>query len=248
MAIARRTSIQSGNSGASGATNLVLSHPTDAVAGDILIAIIAVADNVDLTAAPTATMSAGWNQLGTGVIIGTYERLQAWWKLDTGSEASTYTATMSRTSIVGCWNIVAYSGADQTTPIGTRFAFKATPNSSLTDTTDSVTPATVNDWIIAAFTDRSSTAGQQTTGWAATSPNTERTEQNTNGHSSQPTNTLEYCDDGAVAGSVTTKTRTSVRTGPPANANWNAIIISLTPASATVEDIIPIEGGSYYGY
>jgi len=237
MAIARRTNKQSGNSGTLGTnTSVLVGIPTDAVAGDVMITVINAVDNA-LTTAPAITQ-ASMTSIGSGVAG--YLKMQAFYKVLNAADitAGSFTYTFDRASVYE-YACFAYSGVDTSTPVPA-FAFKATPNSTLSPVTDSATPSSVNDWIVAGFCDRTTTSAQKTTGWAATAPLVEQAEQNNNTKASSPWSSLELGDDGAVVGSVSAQTRTSTRSGiTTANANWQGVILVLKAASASaVSDVM----------
>lgn len=236
MAIARRTNLQSGNSGTTTAASATVTKPTDAAAGDVLVVAFSALNNT--LAAPGPTISqASFTALSSNTWA-TYGSLTILWRAIQAGDPASWSFTISVTAVY-CFSAIAYSGVDTTTPFSAS-GYVATPGSTLTDVSASITPGSVNDWIVSAFTDRITTSTSKTTGWAASAPGVEQVETNNNSKASSPWMSFEYNDDGAVVGSVASTSRTSVRTGPTAaNANWQAFIGSLSPASGAAATARP---------
>ncbi len=110
-------------------TTLTITKPAGTAAGDILVALVGVANN------NTVTPPAGWTLLST-VDPGVNLRTVGYWKLAGSSEAASYAWTFGA-SARNIGIILAYSGGRQTTPVSdfTTRVRTSTP-SILTDTTN----------------------------------------------------------------------------------------------------------------
>lgn len=136
-------------SGASVAANV----PAGTSAGNVMLAYVALRVDVAFTA------PVGWNRIGTGQAE-TNLRTEMYWKVATGSEPSTYTWSFAG-SAVSHVIIAAYSGVDNTTPVGTEFASSPENTTRTAHPCPAVTTAG-SRWLITACTDNSTTEGNHT--------------------------------------------------------------------------------------
>jgi len=133
-------SSSAGNNG-SGGTTLVITKPTGAISGDVMVAEVTVHTAGNSIAAPS-----GWNLVlrqdtGTALSTASYE------KVATSSEPSSYTWTFS-TSGEASGGIGSYIGVDTTTPVDARHAQYNNGVSNVDNA--GVTTITANDMLVYA--------------------------------------------------------------------------------------------------
>lgn len=223
MAIARRGTPTTAAMTAGG-TTVTISVPAGVVNGDVMVLVAFGNDSTsDTFADPT-----GWTaeDLATS---GTNTRMKVWWRV-AASEPASYAVTVSggvNTKYVAA--MAAYSGVDNTTPFSAH-AILAETTAQTAHTTSSITPGSVNDWVVSAFGDRSTTSGSKNTNWTPTSPAAEQADVNNNTAAASPWCALEWNDDNGTVGSTAATTRTSTSTISQANAvMWAG---ALKPAAA----------------
>lgn len=92
-------------------TSVVVARPAGTVAGDFLVALIAVVGT------PTITAPAGWTLIGTQTAAGSSTaRLAAYQRLANGSEPMSWTWTLSSSQLAWGW-VGAYVSADPDAPL-----------------------------------------------------------------------------------------------------------------------------------
>ncbi len=215
MAIAYRSHTVQNNSGSG---TITINKPSGVIDGDLLIAFFS--EDSD---SPRITAS-GWTAFsGTGIgasgeiVVGTSAVLQCFYKVASSEGASwNFTPSASYTGVVG---VIAYSGVDTTTPIDV--AAGATPASSTTHASASITPSVINTMLVGIWMIDSNGANTWSTG-----DMNERVDQSTG---SSAFVTLSVHD--LIYGSTSAVTKTATFTASDAAA---VLIIALKPASSGV--------------
>src|SRR5437763_10414789 len=131
-------------------TTLTLTKPTNATAGDVLLAGLAYAGNVTISTVP-----AGWTLIQRRVNTNAAAPVThvTYWKVATASEPASYTWTAS-SNVRSVGGITAYANIDPNSPID---AFASTPASdgtqaaSATLTAPSLTTTAANDVVVVLF-------------------------------------------------------------------------------------------------
>ena len=216
MAVAYRSHTAQATSG-SGA--IVINKPSGVVDGDVLIGFFS-----EDTDTPRITPPAGWTAFsGTGigtngvVVDGTYAVLQAFYKVASGEGASwSFTPSTNYTGISG---VIAYSGADTTTPIDV--AAGTSTASSTTHTSATITPSVANTMLVGIWMIDSNASNS----WS-TADMTERVDQN-----SGTTQWVSLSVHDLLYGSTSAVSKTATFTASDTAA---VLLIALKPASSGV--------------
>lgn len=223
MAVAYRSHTAQTTTG-SGA--IVINKPSGVVDGDLLIGFFSEDSNT-----PRVTAPAGWTAFsGTGIgadgsiVDGTSAVLQCFYKVASGEGASwSFTPSGTYTGISG---VIAYSGADTTTPIDV--AAGTSTASSTTHATATITPSVINTMLVGIWMIDSNGANSWSTG-----DMNERVDQSTG---SAAFVTLSVHD--LLYGSTSAVSKTATFTATDASA---AVIIAIKPASTAITGDASIE-------
>jgi hypothetical protein len=216
-----------------GATTITVSVPAGVVNGNLLLLCVWGDDATGVITDP-----AGWTldssaapASGRGKV---YRRIAS-------SEPASYAVTVTSNKYVAV--MAAYSGVNTTTPFSAS-SMKNEAVAGTSHTTNSVTPGSVNDWLVSFFGDRQTTAANKNTGWAPTAPAVERGEVNNNTAASSPWSALECNDSNGVVGSTSPASHTSTAT-VSSTANAFMWVAALNPAAAAggVAKLAGVGGG-----
>ena len=133
------------------ANRLALPFPAGTLAGDVMIASVAVSASATISAPP------GWTLVATTAQgAGATSRLSTYYRVATGAEPASYTFTLGGAGVGAAGGIVSFSGVDTANPIEAQGA-NATA-SALTHTAAAITTTVANTMLVGIFEFASSPA------------------------------------------------------------------------------------------
>lgn len=225
MAVAFRSA---SNATANASTSLVLPVPAGVQDGDLLIAFLTIA--LDNTSNDFSTPT-GWTLLDDSVANPPGgSRSANFWKI-ASSEPANYTWNVAAGADDWAGVMVAYSGADQTTPIN-QHAGTTSGAIEQTGVTSSITPTVDNCMIVGMFgEDGSNTGGAGS--WTAGGSETVR--QQTQEATNFTTSAVEDILQGTAAAITVSATYTN---SPLTNSMMSKHIVAIAPASVAATQTI----------
>lgn len=201
---------------------------TLSLVGGVAIGDFLIFEEVHESTTATSSVSGSTFQLLDRGTDSTTVHKSVFYRFVDGTEPASFTVNFTA-SQKGVGIMSAYSGVDQTNPFSDH-SLKAETVTGTGHTTNSITPGSVDDWIVSSFVDRSTSSASKNTNWTPTAPAVERAEVNNSAAASSPWWNLEHNDENAAVGSTAAKTHTSTSTISQNNAMmW---IAALNPAAA----------------
>src|SRR3990167_9529878 len=213
---------QTGNSGSSTSTTVVVTKPTNLAVNDLMLAVISMREGTN-GGTTTVTPPDGWTVIGyrsSGNASGAQERLAICWKLATLADttATNFTFTISATKFVNA-SICAYYDCNPITPINVSDSQDDSSAASTTETAIAVTTTQPNTTVIRVF-------GKITDPTWTEASGTERVDINSGNNDDGDFTTHAVSDlDQAAAGSTGTVVGTSNKSS--VGCSWTIAIAGL---------------------